>query len=170
MKLKTYKTLWGWHGSAEDALLAAHQEGYDGLEGPFRDCEAQDEWADVYCECDYIAEIVTGGDYAPKVRAGVEEHLADLRCGIERSLRGQPRFASVLAGCDWWAFADKVKFLQVFLEMEQEYQLPLSLETHRSRMTFHPWVTRDLLKELPTLMLTCDFSHWCCVTERLVMN
>ena len=35
---------------------------------------------------------------------------------------------------------------------------------------FHPWVTREILEAVPDLSVTCDFSHWCCVTERLVMN
>ncbi|WP_411847407.1 hypothetical protein AAFN60_08775 [Roseibacillus persicicus] len=165
MKLRTYQTLWGWEGSAEEALLAARGRGFDGLEGRMRE-----GWEDFFCESDYIAEIVTGDDYAPKIRKGIREHGDDLRRGIEASLKGKPRFANVLAGCDWWSFEDKVAFGEMFLEMEKEYQLPLSLETHRSRMTFHPWVTRDLLAELPELMLTCDFSHWCCVTERLVMD
>jgi hypothetical protein len=43
-----------------------------------------------------------------------------------------------------------------------------SFETHRSRSFFNPWTTRDILKQLPALKLTCDFSHWCVVCERLI--
>ena len=44
----------------------------------------------------------------------------------------------------------------------------MSFETHRSRSFFNPWTTRDILEELPELKLTCDFSHWCVVCERLI--
>jgi len=165
MKLRTYKTLWGYSGTAEQAALSVAQSGFDGIEGQIRE-----GWAEIFRESDYIAEIVTGDDYAPKVRTNVLCHLDDLRRGIEASLVGAPRFCNVLGGCDWWSFSDKITFAEGFLEMEKEYQLPLSLETHRSRMTFHPWITRDLLLALPDLRVTCDFSHWCCVTERLVMD
>jgi len=43
-------------------------------------------------------------------------------------------------------------------------------ETHRSRPTFNPWATRDLLLEFPEMRLNCDFCHWCAVRERLVMD
>jgi hypothetical protein len=33
---------------------------------------------------------------------------------------------------------------------------------------YNPWTTRDLLKAVPGLKLTCDFSHWVCVAERLL--
>ena len=29
-------------------------------------------------------------------------------------------------------------------------------------------MTRDILSQLPALKLTCDFSHWCVVCERLI--
>jgi hypothetical protein len=44
----------------------------------------------------------------------------------------------------------------------------VSFETHRSRSFLNPWTTRDILRQLPALKLTCDFSHWCVVCERLV--
>ena len=51
-----------------------------------------------------------------------------------------------------------------------EYGCEICWETHRSRPTFNPWATRDLLLEIPGLRLNCDFSHWCVVCERLVMD
>lgn len=106
----------------------------------------------------------------PVGRTGVEEHLQDLRRGVESCLAGEPRMVNVMGGCDWWGFGEKIRFLEGFLEVEKEFGIPLSLETHRSRMTFNPWVTRDLLREVSEVGVTCDFSHWCCVCERLVMD
>jgi hypothetical protein len=31
-------------------------------------------------------------------------------------------------------------------------------------------LTRDLLRALPELRVTCDFSHWCVVSERLILD
>jgi hypothetical protein len=56
------------------------------------------------------------------------------------------------------------------LELEQKHGIAISIETHRGRPTFHPWVTKRLLQQLSDLRLTCDFSHWCVVTERLILD
>ena len=96
--------------------------------------------------------------------------IDDLRRSIETALPFKPIMINTLAGSDAWSFAGKVKFFADALPLEQEFGIPIAFETHRSRPTFHPWVTRDLLMELPDLHLTCDFSHWCAVTERLVMD
>lgn len=165
MKLRTYQTLWGWEGTIEDAAKVAEEDGFDGLEGPMKA-----GWQEVLGDADYIGEVVTGGGYVPPKRRGVEDHLEDLRIGVEACLVSAPRMINVLGGCDWWSFSEKVRFGEALLALEDELRVPLSLETHRSRMTFHPWVTRDLLAELPELGITCDFSHWCCVTERLIMD
>ena len=75
-----------------------------------------------------------------------------------------------MAGSDLWSFRDSVRFFTSALEIAKRYGAPVSFETHRSRSLFHPLVTRDLLRELPDLQLTIDFSHWCVVTERLVLD
>ncbi|MEM9079487.1 MAG: sugar phosphate isomerase/epimerase [Verrucomicrobiota bacterium] len=165
MKLLVFQTLWGWKGSAEKAEGVRVEEGFDGFEGMMRE-----GWEDLLREREYVGEVVTGGDYVPVGRKGVQAHLDDLSRGVELCLRGEPRMVNVMGGCDWWEFGEKVRFVEGFLEVERALGVPLSLETHRSRVTFHPWVTRDLLREVPEVGVTCDFSHWCCVCERLVMD
>src|SRR5262249_21443741 len=54
------------------------------------------------------------------------------------------------------------------MSISDDLGIVASFETHRSRSFFNPWTTRDILRQLPTLKLTCDFSHWCVVCERLV--
>lgn len=46
--------------------------------------------------------------------------------------------------------------------------VPISHETHRLRYFGTPWQTRHILKLFPELRVTCDFSHWVCVCERLL--
>jgi len=54
------------------------------------------------------------------------------------------------------------------LALEQTYGLPIAHETHRSRITFSPWDTSQLLTTFGDIKLTCDFSHWVTVCERLL--
>ena len=81
-----------------------------------------------------------------------------------------PLFLTVLAGCDAWPISQSVDFFGKAMEFADQLGADASFETHRSRPTFNPWAMRELVIQLPRLRLTCDFSHWCCVAERLVLD
>ncbi len=171
MKPRFFVSCWGNEVDVAGALSLAKQWQADGIEGPVPSDEASRQSLLARGgEVPWIAEVATGGGYVPRPRLTVEEHLHDLRRLIEGSLPFSPLLVNVLAGSDAWPFRDKLRFYQQALAMEAELGVPLSFETHRSRPTFHPWVVRDLLLELPNLRLTCDFSHWCVVCERLVLD
>ncbi len=40
-------------------------------------------------------------------------------------------------------------------------------ETHRGRILYNPWITRDLCVKYADLKLTADLSHFCVVAERV---
>jgi hypothetical protein len=73
-----------------------------------------------------------------------------------------------MCGCDAWSWQQNLDFFGQALELEQQAGIAISFETHRSRSLFNPWITRDLLLEFPAMKITCDFSHWCVVCERLI--
>ncbi|CAD7947720.1 unnamed protein product [Amoebophrya sp. A25] len=53
-------------------------------------------------------------------------------------------------------------------EEEKVYpRLQLCHETHRSRILYSPWLTRDLMKRVPGIRLCADFSHWVCTAESM---
>ncbi|MEM7387834.1 MAG: TIM barrel protein, partial [Verrucomicrobiota bacterium] len=173
MNLKLFKTLWGHQGSLALAIEQAVEAGFDGIEGPVPDAPGEQEILSQQLQeagLEMIAEITTGGSYVPDPALSPERHLDDLRRGIERSLTIEPRFINTMAGLDAWPFATQVSFFEELLRLEQEFRTTITIETHRSRSTFTPWVTRDLIRELPDLKLNLDFSHWCCVSERLVLH
>jgi hypothetical protein len=79
-----------------------------------------------------------------------------------------PQFLTVIGGCDAWSISQSVEFFTTACRIARDLRVTVSFETHRSRSFFNPWTTRDILEELPELKLTCDFSHWCVVCERLI--
>ncbi len=171
MELKLFKPLWGHQGSLGEAVVQAAEAGFHGIEGPAP--ESGDERRTYRAGMKvlgmaYIAEVCTAGGYVPERNASVSDHLRSLETGIERSLDMNPLFITVLAGCDAWDFPQHIRFFSQALEMGAKHSVALSFETHRSRSTFNPWVTRDILRELPAMKITCDFSHWCAVCERLI--
>lgn len=166
MHLLLFRSLWT-NGFDLDAAIADCRTGaYDGVEGPVREgFAAKLHEAGV----PFIAEITTGGSYVPETRA-LSRHLDDFTRQAEASLEAKPLFLTVLAGCDAWRLAESMEFFSRALEIAQRLGVTVSFETHRSRATFTPWTTAELLAQFPCLRLTCDFSHWCCVCERLVLD
>ena len=174
MNLRLFKTLWGHDGDLESALLQAREAGFSGIEGPAPATEAgRERFFQDLTGTPWIAEVTTctfPGIYLPWPHASVARHLASLEDGVIQCLRGKPEFITTMAGSDAWDGGETMDFLKGVLDLEQKLGIAISVETHRGRPTFHPWQTGKWLEALPTLRLTCDFSHWCVVAERLLLD
>lgn len=176
MELALYRTLWGHDGSLDDAVRDCVEAGFQGIEGPAPvGLAAREEFFQTLRSTglDWIAEVSTctpPGKYVPLPGRSVDEHLQSLEEGIVRSLEGAPLFINTMAGYDAWSFPDALKFYQGVVGLQDKHGIIISVETHRGRSTYNPWQTRDLLLALPELRITCDFSHWCVVSERLILD
>lgn len=173
MELLLFKTLWGSTGPLAKSIAHAQANGFCGLEGqaPRTAGERHAFRAELdSAGMDFIAEICTAGSYVPDRNATPEQHLESLRQQAGDALECRPRLITVIAGCDAWSFGASVEFFASALAFAETVPVPVCFETHRSRSLFNPWITRDILNALPRLRLTCDFSHWCCVCERLIDN
>lgn len=165
MKLGIFASAWAFGGL--DAARSELDSGlFDGIEGPPPSDAAQVN-ALRRSEVPYIAEICSGGSYSPASSVSVERHWQDLREQVKQAVRCGALFCTCLVGSDSWPLSVAVDFFGRALELGKQLGAELSFETHRSRPTFHPWATRALLEALPDLRITCDFSHWCVVCERL---
>lgn len=98
----------------------------------------------------------------------VREHLDSLRRQIEECLDHQPLFFNAHSGSDGWSPAEAADFYGQALALEAKIGVPIAHETHRLRYFGLPWQTGEILRQFPALKLTCDFSHWVCVCERLL--
>lgn len=169
MRLMLFKTFWGHAGSLADGIAEARAAGFDGVElpVPLRE-EDGDALLAALGDMPFIAEICTAGGYVPDRRADVRAHLDSLELGLARCAELKPLFVNCMAGCDAWPLERSLRFFGEALELGERYGQTLSFETHRGRSLFNPWITLELLGRLPQLKLTCDFSHWCVVAERLM--
>jgi hypothetical protein len=173
MKLQLFKTLWGHSSPYAAAAEAAVKARFQGLEGPVpADKVRQSELLEALESQNllFIAEISTTGFAVPDPGSTVQDHLDAMERIIERSLPAHPIFFSAMAGSDLWEFHESVDFLTRASEMAGRYGIRVGFETHRSRSLFHPVITKNLLAEIPPIELTIDFSHWCNVCERLVLD
>jgi sugar phosphate isomerase/epimerase len=173
MQLALFKTLWGHTGSLSAAADQALAAGFQGLEGPIPLTPADRRaFIDLLQSrsLSYIAEISTTGFANPDPLATVQDQLDSFERLLALSLEASPLICTTMAGNDLWSFRQSLDFLTRAHELAHRYNIPVGFETHRSRSLFHPIITRDLLLELPDLRITADFSHWCVVTERLVLD
>jgi sugar phosphate isomerase/epimerase len=172
MRLLLFRSLWTNDFDLNAALAECQGGSFDGVEGPTPVTAAERrEFAARLAGSGvpFIAEIATGGGYVP-VETSLERHLDDFRRQAEAAMECAPLFFTVLGGCDAWPLGQSAEFFGRVLAHAAELGVVASIETHRSRPTYSPWATRGLLEQLPELRLTCDFSHWCCVCERLVLD
>jgi len=173
MELKLFKTLWGHHGPYAPAAELALKAGFHGLEGPLpTGTDERREFLETITSRDlpYIAEISTTGFAVPDPGSTVAQHLNAFERILTDSLEARPLLFTSMAGNDLWTFGESVSFFTKAWEIARCYRVRVGVETHRSRSLFHPIVTRNLLAELPPIELTIDFSHWCTVCERLVLD
>jgi sugar phosphate isomerase/epimerase len=170
MQQKLFKTLWGFDGDYLKAIDEALADGFDGIEGPApADAAVRREFASALRRNQllYIQEICTGGDYVPQRHATPQQHLNDLQESLARGAELEPLQITSMAGCDAWSEPQSVQFFADAMALAEGHA-PLSFETHRSRSLFNPWSAQRIIAELPQMLLTADFSHWCVVCERLM--
>ncbi len=171
MELLLCKTLWGHTGSLDEAVHAALAAGFAGIEAPLPAGSVELERFGGLLDAHglmWIQEICTAGSYVPNRHAGVSEHLQDLESQLYRARDVGARFANVLGGCDAWDIERSVRFFAEAQEISARLGVICSFETHRGRSFFTPWNTVKILDRLPELKVTCDFSHWTVVCERLM--
>ncbi len=171
MELRLFKTLWGFSGTYSDALTEALVAGFDGIEGPVPHDPQEALILKRRLEdhgLGFIVEITTAGSYVPDREATTNDHLESLAMKLERSSDVAPSFVTCLGGCDAWSEMQSVEFFGRAMELAAEANLTISFETHRGRSFYNPWTTLRIVEQLPAIRLTCDFSHWCVVCERLL--
>jgi len=169
MKLQLVRHLWGvdhTHG-LEHHLARWEQAGYEVVEAGLR--VSPDRAALLrflkHSGWRWIPQVFSR-DFVPG--GTVREHLDSLRQRVEECLDHHPLFFNAHSGSDTWSLAQAEDFYGAALEFEEGVGVPIAHETHRLRCFGNPWTTRHILERFPTLKLTCDFSHWVCVAERLL--
>ncbi|HTI17831.1 MAG TPA: TIM barrel protein [Trinickia sp.] len=171
MKLELFKTFWGFSGGPHDAGPLVRAAGFDGIEAQVpSDARERESFSQALEEerLAFIAEVTTAGGYVPVRSASPADHLRDIERSIVLGKPLHPRFFTIIAGCDAWPLATQIDFFSRALDIASRHGVECSFETHRSRSLFNPWVTLEVIRAVPQLKLTCDFSHWVVVCERLL--
>jgi hypothetical protein len=155
--------LWGVDEPWDRVFPKIKALGYAGIESGLPYPDRADEFGALLREHGfaYVAMVFTGG-------ATVDEHVQSLAEQVERAKRLDASFVNAHSGSDRWSADDAKRFYERALAFQRGAGIRITHETHRGRVFYNPWVTRDVLLALPEIELTCDYSHWVCVAERLI--
>lgn len=171
MRLEIFRTLWGYRGSWQQALDEALGAGFDGLEARIPETAAQRALnARLLREQNvpYIATLFTSTPVLPRQSDSSQVHLEDLRMKLDWAAELGPRLVNVLPGNDRWALSEQVDFFARAVELAAASGLKVCFEIHRGRSLYSPWVTLDVIRQVPGLRFTSDISHWLVTCERLL--
>ena len=169
MKLTLVRHTWGvdhTHG-LEHYLPRWRDVGYEAIEGSlqlspnraaFEAFLKRSGWR-------WIPQVFSN-DFTPG--GSVRAHIDSLKRQIDECLAWNPWFFNAHSGSDTWSDAEAEDFYGELVALERSIGIPIAHETHRLRYFSTPWKTRDVLRKYPALKLTCDFSHWVCMAERLL--
>jgi hypothetical protein len=96
------------------------------------------------------------------------DHIASFERQLDEAAAMKPMLVNAHSGMDSWNQATAQAFFTRAIELEASYPgLLICHETHRGRILYNPWATRDMCRAFPTLKLTADLSHFCVVAERV---
>jgi hypothetical protein len=162
LNIKLIKALWGMDNmTLEEQFAKVASAGcYTGIEISLPCKENENQFRELLSkyQFDYIAMVFTGG----------EDHLASFQQQIEQAAAFKPLFINAHSAKDSMPYDKQLEFYAQALAAEKAINIQVGHETHRGRAMFTPWGTAQLLKDLPDLKITADFSHWCCVCESLL--
>ena len=171
MRLEIFRTLWGYRGSWQQALDEALGAGFDGIEARIPETAAQRAInARLLREQNvpYIATLFTSTPVLPRQSDSPHVHLEDLRRKLDWAAELGPRLVNVLPGNDRWSLSEQVDFFARAVELADASGLKVCFEIHRGRSLYSPWVTLDVIRQVPELRFTSDISHWLVTCERLL--
>lgn len=173
MELVVCKQLWGHDGTYEDLINDIIDAGFHGVEGAPPKLEGQRAELGLLIHdagLRYIGEISTGiftpDKWVPDPGTTVEDHLGSFRVILDQCLELDAFRVTSMAGNDLWPLADSIRFFREAMKIAADAGTEVLFETHRGRSTFHPIAMAAIIEAIPEIQLTCDFSHWCVVTER----
>lgn len=85
-------------------------------------------------------------------------------------LEWEPLLINSHSGRDYFSMDDQLKVIDTAQEFAAKHNITVAHETHRGRIAYSPYNSRDLFNARPDMRITADFSHWVCVTESYLKN
>lgn len=173
MKIKVLATQWGsesWR--AKTFLDFVRSNDYDGVEinmpqnsQYISEFSKELEIIKSEKEFSFVGQVVL--DYKDE---GFKQHLKSYKKRLEQVISLKPDFINAQTGADFFSFDENCAFIDCADNLANENGIRILHETHRGKFSFHSLGTLDYLEKYPEMELTADLSHWCNVSESLLIG
>ena len=165
--LKIMATNWGLTDSVDVFCERAKAEGYDGIEMWWQgNKEKQDELFSALKKHQLEIGFLCGSH-----ESNFEKNLQQFQQQIAAATAQNPQkplYINCHSGKDFFSFEQNKKFIETTIEASKKSGIPISHETHRSRILYAAPVARQFAEAIQGLRVTLDISHWCNVHESLL--
>ncbi len=166
-RVKIMATDWGFSGSREAYMAKAKEEGYDGIELWWQgDPQKRAELFALLKKYDMEVGFLCGAHQAD-FTANFKQFTAMIDAATGQNPQ-RPLYVNCHSGKDFFSFEHNRKFIDYTIAASQKSGIPVSHETHRSRILYSAPVARQFIEAIPGLRITLDISHWCNVHESLM--
>lgn len=155
----------------ETSFQKIKNAGYSGVETPMPPKEDETQFKELLekYNLELILQVYTGREDNEKPYPDdTKTHILTLEEQVERAKTFNPILINAQSAKDSMPYDEQLKFFEHAIQLEKKMGIPIAHETHRSRAMFTPWATAKLLRDLPDLHITADFSHWCNVCESML--
>ncbi|MBE7171339.1 MAG: sugar phosphate isomerase/epimerase [Williamsia sp.] len=168
-ELKILATNWGFKGTLDEYGARVKQEGYDGIEiwWPM-EAPAQAELFSMLKKWGLQVGFLCGGS-----QKDFKEHFSYFQKMIDAAANNtiqKPLYINCHSGRDFFSYEENSRFIEHTTQLGKQTGIPISHETHRSRMLFAAPVAKQYIQKYPELRVTLDISHWCNVSESLLAD
>ena len=154
-----FKATWGMTGDWESQFKQISEAGYTGVECGMPTAEEEPLFKELLekYKLDLILQVYSGGN-----------HSTSLEQQVHKAVSFDPLLINAHSAKDSTPYEEQLIYFDRAIMLEKQIGIPIAHETHRGRATFTPWSTARLLRDLPDMHISADFSHWCCVCESML--
>lgn len=188
MKLSMIKSLWGCSEVNDKKQWSSlftriKKEGYEGVETIGLTYLLEDFvkiLADfnlkLICQIHTTGGYIENNEYVYCTTTSLSAHLESFRSQLVQALTVNPYMINIHSGHDSWSIDMAVQYFEQCFAIEKELlvgayaDIVVVHETHRQRLFYSPYQTRELLLHPALhgkLRINADLSHWCCVCEKV---
>lgn len=163
MQIKFFCPLWGSDNMPfESFLMKVKKAGYYGVEMSLQlEPEKKEEILTLLKRFD-LRLIAQHWETAT---ADYGLHKKEYRRRLANLASSNPLFVNSQTGKDFFSFEQNTELIRIADEISNEYDVKIIHETHRGKFSFAAHIAAGYLKEISSLRITLDISHWCNVAE-----
>ena len=100
----------------------------------------------------------------------VEAHIQIMEENFRNLAALNPLFINSHTGKDYFSFDDNCKIIDAAMNFSAKNGIRILHETHRGRFSFHAASLIPYLERFPQIELVGDFSHFCTVSESMLVD